>query len=147
MKTSAIFLHPSSICHQPSSICHLPSALLHLTFLLLPLLAVAQPTVELNTGWTFRQERLQNWHPATVPGTVHTDLMALGSIADPFYGLNERTVQWIDKEDWLYHNQFTITAEQQQCSLLWHRQHIQQSLPYMNTHFLLHQLFQHSCTT
>ena len=71
---------------------------------------------ELNTGWTFRQERLQNWHPATVPGTVHTDLMALGSIADPFYGLNERTVQWIDKEDWLYHNQFTITTEQQQCS-------------------------------
>lgn len=90
--------------------------LLGIASFFLPLLAVAQHTVELNTGWTFRQERLQNWHPATVPGTVHTDLMALGSIADPFYGLNERTVQWIDKEDWLYDNHFSITAEQQQCS-------------------------------
>ncbi len=90
--------------------------LLGIASFFLPLLAVAQHTVELNTGWTFRQERLQNWHPATVPGTVHTDLMALGSIADPFYGLNERTVQWIDKEDWLYDNHFSITAKQHQCS-------------------------------
>ena len=90
--------------------------LLGIASFFLPLLAVAQHTVELNTGWTFRQERLQNWHPATVPGTVHTDLMALGSIDDPFYGLNERTVQWIDKEDWIYDNHFSITAEQQQCS-------------------------------
>ena len=55
----------------------------------------AQETVTLSDGWAFRQERLRNWHPATVPGTVHTDLMALGSIEDPFFGMNERSVQWI----------------------------------------------------
>lgn len=75
---------------------------------------MAQESVELNSGWTFRQERLQNWHPATVPGTVHTDLMAIGNIEDPFFGLNERGVQWIDKEDWLYENHFTVSAAQQQ---------------------------------
>ncbi len=67
----------------------------------------------LTDGLTFRQERLSNLHPATVPGTVHTDLMAIGNIEDPFFGLNERGVQWIDKEDWLYENHFTVTAAQQ----------------------------------
>lgn len=74
----------------------------------------AQESVTLSSGWTFRQERLQNWHPATVPGTVHTDLMAIGNIADPFFGLNERTVQWVDKEDWLYDNHFEVSEVQQQ---------------------------------
>lgn len=76
----------------------------------------AQETVTLSDGWVFRQERLRNWHPATVPGTVHTDLMALGSIEDPFFGMNERSVQWIDKEDWLYDNHFVVTEGQQQCA-------------------------------
>lgn len=74
----------------------------------------AQESVTLTDGWTFRQERLQNWHPATVPGTVQTDLMAIGNIEDPFFGLNERAVQWIDKEDWLYDNHFEVTEAQQQ---------------------------------
>ena len=73
----------------------------------------AQESVTLTDGWQFRQERLRNWHPATVPGTVHTDLMAIGSIDDPYFGLNERAVQWIDKEDWLYENHFEVTSEQQ----------------------------------
>ena len=73
----------------------------------------AQESVTLSDGWTFRQERLLNWHPATVPGTVQTDLMAIGSIEDPFFGLNERGVQWIDKEDWLYDNYFEVTNAQQ----------------------------------
>ncbi len=77
---------------------------------------LAQESVALSDGWTFRQERLNNWHPATVPGTVHTDLMAIGNIDDPFFGLNERAVQWIDKEDWLYDNHFEITEAQQQCA-------------------------------
>jgi len=75
---------------------------------------VAQESIVFNSGWTFRQERLRNWHPATVPGTVHTDLMALGDIEDPFFGLNERAIQWIDKEDWLYDRHFTLTTAQQQ---------------------------------
>ena len=45
---------------------------------------------------------MREWHRATVPGTVHTDLMANGLIADPYFGMNERDVQWIDKEDWDY---------------------------------------------
>lgn len=57
---------------------------------------------ELNSGWQFRQLNLGKWLPATVPGTVHTDLMANQRIEDPFYRNNEPTVQWIDKVNWEY---------------------------------------------
>ena len=33
--------------------------------------------------------------PATVPGTVHTDLMAAGCIPDPYLDDNERLLSWI----------------------------------------------------
>ena len=63
-------------------------------------------TKELNEDWTFRQSGKDNWMPATVPGTVHTDLMENNVIEDPFYRLNEHDVQWIDKEDWEYKTTF-----------------------------------------
>lgn len=66
---------------------------------------------ELNSGWRFRQWRLNNWYPATVPGVVHTDLIANGIIEDPFFRLNERSVQWVDKEDWMYETSFDLTDE------------------------------------
>jgi len=61
---------------------------------------------DLNSGWQFRQSRLTNWYPATVPGVVHTDLLANKIIDDPFFRLNERGLQWIDKEDWMYETVF-----------------------------------------
>ncbi len=64
-------------------------------------------TKEINENWTFSQSGKNEWLPATVPGTVHTDLMANGKIEDPFYRLNEHDVQWIDKEDWEYKCTFT----------------------------------------
>lgn len=72
----------------------------------------SQPLIKkLHEGWRFKQVRLTNWYPATVPGVVHTDLLQNGIIEDPFYRLNERGVQWIDKEDWLYENRFTADIE------------------------------------
>ncbi len=73
-------------------------------------------TVETRTihdGWRFRQGRSEIWYPATVPGTVHTDLMANEVIEDPFFRLNERAVQWVDKEDWMYET--TFRADKAEC--------------------------------
>jgi beta-mannosidase len=79
--------------------------LLHFTF------AFAAPErTEIQDGWKFRMARMGNWYSATVPGTVHTDLMNNGMIDDPFSGLNERAVQWIDKEDWVYETTFKLSA-------------------------------------
>lgn len=52
--------------------------------------------------WTFKAIDESEWLPATVPGTVHTDLLDNGKISNPFYGTNEKDVQWIDKKDWEY---------------------------------------------
>lgn len=72
----------------------------------------AQPIRQhLHDGWTFRQVRGTNWYPATVPGVVHTDLLNNKLIDDPFYRLNERGVQWIDKEDWVYQTTFDVAPE------------------------------------
>ncbi|MGQ8337447.1 beta-mannosidase [Sunxiuqinia sp. A32] len=66
-------------------------------------------TQEINTGWEFSQAGENNWNPATVPGCVHTDLMAIGEIEDPFYRLNEHDVQWVDKLDWEYKTNFELS--------------------------------------
>ena len=66
---------------------------------------------ELNKGWRFRQARLQQWRTATVPGVVHTDLLDHGLIEDPFFRLNERSVQWVDKEDWVYERRIHVREQ------------------------------------
>ncbi|NOZ56848.1 MAG: glycoside hydrolase family 2 protein [Calditrichaeota bacterium] len=63
--------------------------------------------MDLNTGWVFSQVGKKEVYPATVPGTVHTDLLANGLIPDPFYRDNEAKLQWIGKTDWEYRLEFT----------------------------------------
>ncbi|MDE5881472.1 MAG: glycoside hydrolase family 2 protein, partial [Muribaculaceae bacterium] len=65
----------------------------------------------LDYGWKFRQARQGNWHKAKVPGEIHTDLMRAGLIEDPFIGQNERKVQWVDKEDWIYETTFATSPD------------------------------------
>jgi beta-mannosidase len=48
--------------------------------------------------------------PATVPGTVHTDLMAAGVIGDPFVDDAERDLAWIGRTDWTYATEFDYEA-------------------------------------
>ena len=52
------------------------------------------------TDWQFEYQ--DHWYPATVPGFIHTDLMANGLIPDPYYGTNEDSVQWVGKRGWKY---------------------------------------------
>lgn len=66
--------------------------------------------IDLSTGWIFRDKNEAEWHPATVPGTIHTDLMDNGIIQDAFYGCNEKDVQWVGERDWIYKSQFTIDS-------------------------------------
>ena len=79
--------------------------------------AAASPAVQsLDGQWEMRQVRGFNFYPATVPGTVHTDLLAAGVIEDPYVGFGERAVQWVDKEDWLYRRFFDVDASLLECS-------------------------------
>jgi len=57
--------------------------------------------------WEFEYDG--QWYPATVPGCIHTDLMAQGLIPDPFYATNEDSVQWVAQRPWKYRT--TITRD------------------------------------
>lgn len=67
---------------------------------------------EIKNEWYFKKSGDTFFNPANVPGTVHTDLMELGIIPDPFVGINEKDVQWIDKEDWIYETSFDLSKEE-----------------------------------
>ena len=62
----------------------------------------------INSGWEFRKAGTNKWYPAKVPGCIHSDLLTNNLIDEPFYRLNEKSQQWIDKEDWEYHSIFEI---------------------------------------
>ncbi|MBN1951367.1 MAG: glycoside hydrolase family 2 protein [Bacteroidales bacterium] len=68
--------------------------------------------ISLNQGWNFRMEGAQEWMPATVPGCVHTDLIDNEKIEDPFFRNNEKDLQWIDKENWVYQCEFEVSEAQ-----------------------------------
>lgn len=61
--------------------------------------------------WYFCEAGKENWLPASVPGTVHTDLLRNEKIEAPFVGTNEHRQQWIDKTNWHYRAQFDIEAD------------------------------------
>jgi len=79
--------------------------------LLLPLVFAKAQSTRIDSGWQFREVGKTDWYNATVPGCVHTDLLANKLIDDPFYRDNEKKQQWIDKKDWEYRTTFKVTAQ------------------------------------
>ncbi|HEV7747833.1 MAG TPA: glycoside hydrolase family 2 protein [Pyrinomonadaceae bacterium] len=67
--------------------------------------------VAIATGWQFHEVGKDDWHAATVPGCVHTDLLNNKLIDDPFYRDNEQKQQWIGKTDWEYQTTFNVGPE------------------------------------
>lgn len=59
---------------------------------------------DFNSGWEFLYQG--KYFPATVPGTIHTDLLNNKLIDDPFYRDNVNKLQWISDSDWVYRKTF-----------------------------------------
>jgi beta-mannosidase len=62
--------------------------------------------------WSCKKTADSNWLPAKIPGTVHTDLLNNKIISNPFFGSNEKQLQWIENEDWEYQSTFSISNEE-----------------------------------
>lgn len=57
----------------------------------------------LTDGWTLHHpDGTGQALPASVPGCVHTDLLAAGLIPDPFLGRDETEVAWVGRRTWTY---------------------------------------------
>lgn len=62
--------------------------------------------------WKFKQENKENWYKAEVPGTIHTDLYANHLIEEPFFGDNEKDLQWIENINWDYTTFFDVSSSE-----------------------------------
>ena len=76
-------------------------------------------------GWTQNWERSLSkenwkvqkfsdnvWSKAHVPGTIHTDLFLNKQIQDPFDGNNEKQLQWIEEQYWVYQTKFSVSKKE-----------------------------------
>lgn len=68
--------------------------------------------VNLGGAWRMREADSQTWHSAHVPGSVYADLMADGTMPDPFWRENELDAFKRMKKDYVYQRAFTVTEAQ-----------------------------------
>lgn len=68
---------------------------------------------ELKNNWKFNvgsmnpsSFKLNDWMEASIPGTVHTDLLKHNLIEEPFYNDNEKKLSWVCETDWTYQTSF-----------------------------------------
>ena len=71
-------------------------------------------TEQMNLGgaWRMREADSETWHSAHVPGSVYADLMADGTMPDPFWRENELDAFERMKKDYVYQRAFTVSEAQ-----------------------------------
>jgi beta-mannosidase len=72
---------------------------------------MSRSVLELDKNWLFKQLGSDPVVPdflptATFPTDVYSDLLHHALIPDPFRGMNEKTVQWVSEETWMYQTSF-----------------------------------------
>lgn len=65
-------------------------------------------TLDLNGSWQFRKADEPTWREGRVPGSLLTDLLALGEIPDPFDGDREYELQPVFEESYEYRKTFVF---------------------------------------
>lgn len=68
--------------------------------------------MNLGGAWRMRESDSRTWHSAHVPGSVYADLMADGTMPDPFWRENELDAFERMKKDYVYQRAFTVTEAQ-----------------------------------
>lgn len=68
--------------------------------------------VNLGGAWRMREADSETWHSAHVPGSMYADLMADGTMPDPFWRENELDAFERMKKDYVYQRAFTVTEAQ-----------------------------------
>lgn len=68
--------------------------------------------VNLGGAWRMREADSETWHSAHVPGSVYADLMADGTMPDPFWRENELDAFERMKKDYMYQRTFTVSEAQ-----------------------------------
>jgi beta-mannosidase len=62
--------------------------------------------IDLAGLWEIKSADGKHKAPYTVPGDVHSSLIAAGIIPDPYIGRNEYDVRWVAEQDWIATREF-----------------------------------------
>ncbi len=66
--------------------------------------------IDLGGEYALSSPAVETRVPITLPGDVHTALLAAGEIADPYFGDNEKAVRWVHETPWTMERRFTANA-------------------------------------
>ena len=58
--------------------------------------------------WELYDPKTNAWLTVQVPGDIMTDLLQHGRIDDPYVETNERTMQWVENENWVYRTRVLV---------------------------------------
>ncbi|HEB10177.1 MAG TPA: glycoside hydrolase family 2 protein, partial [Spirochaetales bacterium] len=67
--------------------------------------------IDLGGEWRLRPINSSEAVTASIPGDIHSALLAAKKISDPYWGMNELDVQWVGREDWVYSRNFSVDAD------------------------------------
>lgn len=64
--------------------------------------------IDLNGRWKLSTRDGRHKVPAALPGDNISALQAASRIPDPYWADNEKSLQWIGREDWTYERTFRV---------------------------------------
>ncbi len=67
--------------------------------------------IDFNPRWQFAMEGDSTFLPAEVPGNVFLDLYNNKKIQHPYFGDNEKKVQWVSRNNWVYKREFSLCSK------------------------------------
>ena len=67
--------------------------------------------IDLAGSWEIRSADGKHKAPYVVPGDVHSALINVGIIPDPYIGRNEYDVRWVAEQDWIATREFEWTGD------------------------------------
>jgi len=65
-----------------------------------------------NEKWVFSNAKETQKYKTKIPSTIHSDLFKNKLIENPFFGTNEKKLQWIENETWVYECDFFISKQE-----------------------------------
>ncbi len=69
--------------------------------------------ISLDGQWTLTSPQHSHIHTTcTLPGDVHSALIAADLLPQPYYGCNETLIQWVGESEWLLTREFTVEQDQ-----------------------------------
>lgn len=69
-------------------------------------------TISLHKDWIFSEIGTNQWIKTDIPSSVQQSLIQNEKLENPFYGTNERKIQWVEDKDWEYRKIFQLSDKE-----------------------------------